>query len=496
MADNCNCRYGYSIPEQICDLYDKCDEVKKDVDNLEENKTDLTGDHKGTWQGYEPTEVDPAAQAVLDKLDRQVNDDDIIYYVDSNTGLDTNDGLSVSTPFKTIQKAFNEIETQYIAYGGTFTIQLADGLYNQSATFNNQIPSVKRINIKGNVDVNGEPSVFFDGSGLNSSGLLFNQDTFIYIENINFTNYSTGSQLGSCIIAQHGSNLYTKNVWCSNSEVGIAVVGNCRIYVEGGVIDNCGYGIRLYGNCLGTIGYNSGVEIKNCNTYGVILQNCSTAHVDYSTIDNCNWGIYLVNMSRVHALSNEIKNNSIGVQSEANSTWYDNGNTYTNNTRNYGLYSGSNEYLRYKYSKDIYQTFYDVLDNVLSGTTTKTTLKSIKTVEANTMTAREMKLSVDVSGSLEFTGAKDIGVDFGSVEAARFTANGLTGDYVMNVQIIGFSATNVRVRATLIENGYSQVIDSLISVDNTIDNELSVFGQLADTGGRMRTSTITLEENI
>lgn len=52
--------------EGLVELDTKIDERYNELD---EKKTDLTGDHKGTWQGYEPTEVEPSIGAIV--LDNQ-----------------------------------------------------------------------------------------------------------------------------------------------------------------------------------------------------------------------------------------------------------------------------------------------------------------------------------------------------------------------------------------------------------------------------------------
>jgi hypothetical protein len=44
------------------------------LDYLKANKTDLTGNHQGTWQGYTPTQTDPGIQSVVDDHTSQLAD--------------------------------------------------------------------------------------------------------------------------------------------------------------------------------------------------------------------------------------------------------------------------------------------------------------------------------------------------------------------------------------------------------------------------------------
>lgn len=55
------------------------------------------------------------------------------YYV-STTGNDSNNGLTVGTPFLTIQKAIDVVSGLYVPLAYTVTIQLADGTYSQAAS--------------------------------------------------------------------------------------------------------------------------------------------------------------------------------------------------------------------------------------------------------------------------------------------------------------------------------------------------------------------------
>ena len=75
------------------------------------------------------------------------------YYV-ATTGSDTNNGLSDSTPFLTIQKAVNVIAADLDLNGYTATVQVADGTYTGAVTLKN----VAGFSTAGDVIIQGNSS--------------------------------------------------------------------------------------------------------------------------------------------------------------------------------------------------------------------------------------------------------------------------------------------------------------------------------------------------
>jgi len=73
---------------------------------------------------------------------------DTTVYV-STTGRDTNSGLSESTPFRTIQKAFNFLKNYTFLEGANITIKLASGSYSVSSTILADHPQGEQITLQG-----------------------------------------------------------------------------------------------------------------------------------------------------------------------------------------------------------------------------------------------------------------------------------------------------------------------------------------------------------
>jgi hypothetical protein len=82
------------------------------------------------------------------------------YYVTSSNGSDSNDGLTSTTPFATVQHAA-DVAASIDNGGYDVTIQLADGTYTQSVVFNPQTGTGKYI-LQGNASTTG--SVILGGT--------------------------------------------------------------------------------------------------------------------------------------------------------------------------------------------------------------------------------------------------------------------------------------------------------------------------------------------
>lgn len=121
----------------------------------------------------------------------QVTVANITYYVNTTTGLDTNDGLTNGTAFKTITKAINKIP---LIVNHTTTINVASGTYSETIYFNGFVG-------KGKIAINGGISYG------DSANYIVNQivvvNTFIPIIATGFqatisTNYASGFDGQNC----------------------------------------------------------------------------------------------------------------------------------------------------------------------------------------------------------------------------------------------------------------------------------------------------------
>ncbi|QNJ57334.1 tailspike / endo-glycosidase [Pseudomonas phage Dolphis] len=261
------------------------------------------------------------------KMSQRGGQRNIIYV--SPTGSDSNDGLSASTPFATIQAAATKVlfgwEDNLLK--GAWRLQLAAGTYGR-ATVLRAIRNAERFQVWG-PEVNwGEPTAIIDNTLLEDSvtGLYLNTLDRWEVRNVKFTNF-TGYQ-GQGVAASASSDFYCVNVWADNCGwAGIFMQGGEVFRVEGGKVTNCREGIVAYIGVRFTIGYNSSAHptiIQNCTQAGFTAYNASAGHVDYAEISNCSVGASIVNESRVDFMGAKIMGCSVGISADALSTYIKN----------------------------------------------------------------------------------------------------------------------------------------------------------------------------
>jgi hypothetical protein len=70
---------SFSLYELLYILWNKVNDVIDKYNELETGKTDLTGDHKGTWNGLNPSQTDQSVTSLVESLDNKVSGyDDVL----------------------------------------------------------------------------------------------------------------------------------------------------------------------------------------------------------------------------------------------------------------------------------------------------------------------------------------------------------------------------------------------------------------------------------
>ena len=207
------------------------------------------------------------------------------YYVDQNTGNDSNDGLSLTTAWATIQQACDEATPNSI-------VEIKAGSYYENLDMNVSGTSGNPITFTNYQD----DIVIIDGTGTNSTKLLRITDrSWLHFENLEFQNLIRNNAEG--IIVETTVNGYSRNLsfknltihdikWTDVPDVvpssgknarGFAVVG--RGYgIEYLTVDGC----KIYNNVTG----KSEALSLNGNVEDFVIENCSV-------YDNTNIGIVL-----------------------------------------------------------------------------------------------------------------------------------------------------------------------------------------------------------
>lgn len=176
---------------------------------------------------------------------------DINYYIDATNGLDTNNGLTSGTAFKTIQKAINMLP---MIINHAVNINVASGTYNERVVVQNFIGN-GYINIIGGSTINTSYNV--DSLAVSTVLLM------LTIKGLNFTNTTNDDS----ILTDHCSKL---------------LVDSCNL-ISNSTTKN---GIR----CLNTV-----------------------ARIGNSCISNKNNAIIASNQSIIFSTGNSGSNNTVGL---------------------------------------------------------------------------------------------------------------------------------------------------------------------------------------
>lgn len=266
-------------------------------------------------------------------------------------GSDSNDGLTVGTPFATLQKAFDVLMAAGIVKSAT--INLAAGTYdtvaNRTALLgpaneaeagdpdidpytSNGVLAVNSIRIQG-PDVGYDPTTnpwptptaIFDAAGAAVNGIrLEGRGLKVLIKNIKFKNYN--GSYNSAGITNDAGFLRTENVHaeaCSygiDSHKGLLEVAGGDIYGTPGKV---GTGIRSLFRAFHQIGDQSAVgQMRGPRlrflTTGFLAQEGSTGHSDSVLYEDCLAGITATVNARVNYSYSNFKRCNRAIRAENN----------------------------------------------------------------------------------------------------------------------------------------------------------------------------------
>jgi parallel beta-helix repeat protein len=228
-----------------------------------------------------------------------------IYYVDKATGIDANNGTSLATAWKTIQKACNSATPNSI-------VQIKAGTYNENVV----------VNVSGTL---GNPITFknyqndvvmIDGTGTVGGTLLtITNKNYLNFQNITIQNKTVNDAQGVLVETSGTStstdlsfkNLVIKNIkWTSSAATVPNATKNAQGFIvygrNGGIknitIDSC----QVFGNILG---FSEALAL-NGNIDGFTVKNC-IIH------DNTNIGIDIIGHegTSTNAATDEARNGTV-----------------------------------------------------------------------------------------------------------------------------------------------------------------------------------------
>ena len=287
----------------------------------------------------------------------------------ATTGSNTNDGLTSSEPRLGVQSMGNVIYGY--EYGlTTWTVNLAAGTYSSTSVyFPKNFPSPFSVIFQGPTVASGvQPTAIFVAATptTDTYGFYFQSFVLATVKHINFKNFRAGASpaptlLGSGIIADGRSVLYTINVWCDDCDQGIFVTNGSEARIQAGRFgfNNInGAGVQFIRHSHGTVGYAGTLADVTGATgtaliggsYGVLIQEMSMAHTDTCYFNTQTLaGVAVFTNARCHSVSSTYLSCAVGIDARNNANLGATTNTFTSCTVDTILRSGARS------SSDVWQ---------------------------------------------------------------------------------------------------------------------------------------------
>lgn len=262
---------------------------------------------------------------------------DINYlYVDA-LATDANDGLTVSTPVRTLSKAFNILKgLGSKANFGVYVIKIKG--YGEEHPYagvrSRDLPYFQKISVEGETDESGFPNTFIEGS-TNNTGIWIEPGVkYMDIKNLYFNGFRAPAGNGYGLLMKNQGFLNVENCIANDCDIGFAGINNVTIMAKRTVAQNCTDGYRAQYSSNATFGAGQrgdlyddgglGSKALNCRR-GVYISRNAVAHVDYMNLEDCDYaGVSADMASRVHVLGSHFKRNDFGVRLEGGAEWINN----------------------------------------------------------------------------------------------------------------------------------------------------------------------------
>jgi hypothetical protein len=259
-------------------------------------------------------------------------------YASPTGSSNTFDGLTPDKPVAKIQQAFDWMANYSPILTGIWQVVLAAGTYPFRAVLQAGLRSENPIQVLG-PDVGNHPNVptaiLSEGTGIAAVGIAVSNGSKIQVNNLKITGFN-GSSSSAGLKASNGAEITTSNVHTDSCYWGVSGEGRSKITIPDGIHNNDGYlsagggtgaGIRSLQLTNHAIGIqNNGNQIntalfKNCYQ-AVFVQESSTGHVDWCTVQDCNTGIVARVNARVNCDGTVFKRNSKDIQVDSNGHVY------------------------------------------------------------------------------------------------------------------------------------------------------------------------------
>lgn len=265
-------------------------------------------------------------------------------YVAASGGSTTNDGITPSQPYSTLQGAFDALAL-YWPLNGKWVISLAAGTYSAASqrtarlgpanetetTPDTDSYTANGMSMKNMLTIQGAdvgydpatnptpvPTTIFDAASAAVVGMQLERGLKILVKDVKFQNYD-GSSSSAGIAADGQCWLRTENVHADNCVLGIRALNHSQLEVKGGTINACDTGIQTLFNTKQEIGNQAagavgqGPFITNCGE-GLQVQEGSTGHSDFVSYADNLIAVDIQINSRVNLNGSDFKRNTVAVR--------------------------------------------------------------------------------------------------------------------------------------------------------------------------------------
>jgi hypothetical protein len=250
-------------------------------------------------------------------------------YVDP-TGSNTNDGLSSSQPVRQLYAAVAFLPNYGPVLTGYWEFILSAGTHDRRTDV--KMLSENPIEFTG-VDVGGHPNVpttiISEGTGISAVGLSVSDRTRIIVRNVKLIGFN-GSSSSAALKASNGSEITTSNVHTDSCYWGVSGENRSNIVIPDGIHSNHGTlntgtgtgaairSLQLNRHAIGI--QNNGNQtntalFKNCYQ-AIFIQESSTGHVDWCTIQDCTIGVVARVKGRANVDGTLFKRNGVDIRRE------------------------------------------------------------------------------------------------------------------------------------------------------------------------------------
>ncbi|SDK78726.1 glycosyl hydrolase family 28-related protein [Arthrobacter sp. ok362] len=266
----------------------------------------------------------------------------------STSGTNSNDGTNSALPMRQVNYAFGTVLPNYgPVLDGVWTVKLAAGTYTDRVVFPTGLDSVNTVTIQGPIVgyPNNPTAKWSEGYNVSAAAIkMVDTKAAVTFSDIEFIGYNGSTASAGITTSGVEGSVTCINTWFTDCYWGFSNQDGDGFWVSG-VANRCGFlgdtttgtarssrngnggayrGLMHSRHTIGTqnAGDNSlGPKVTNSKSAFFIQELC-TGHIDWATIEDCDFGVNLNVASRVNVDGTSFKRNSTDLKLLSNSHAY------------------------------------------------------------------------------------------------------------------------------------------------------------------------------